>query len=147
MGADIHFHIEVMLTAPEGTEQKDMKWEHYASPSINRNYRLFAYMADVRNNGRVVPLSQPKGLPNDISAITKLDYGNGIDYHSASWFGVPEIDKLRSWVFEQGDSVDGEQWWPYGLEYSVLNTFFFGNYFTDPVKGIEDVRFVFWFDN
>lgn len=71
------------------------------SPIDGRNYDLFALLADVRN-GRgfagcitgdpIVPISQPKGLPVDVSEEIKKESAEwGIDGHSHSWLTVKEI--------------------------------------------------------
>jgi hypothetical protein len=133
MGCDIHLHIEVKIGD---------QWHHYGTPSIDRDYNLFEKMAGVR--GAVdAAISPPKGLPKDCTFLTMLDHSKmAFDAHSASWLGVREIDALEEW--HEGIS----------LEYDVLHTYLFGNSFTGwkhwPEKNshcIQDVRFVFWFDN
>lgn len=42
MGCDIHLHSEVMV---------DGVWHHHAKGQVERNYRLFAKMANVLNDG------------------------------------------------------------------------------------------------
>ena len=64
MGCDIHFHIELK----NGNE-----WVYYANPSLERNYKLFAFLANVRNDFKIIPISKPKGLPKDASLITKIE--------------------------------------------------------------------------
>ena len=78
MGCDIHVHFEIKLNG---------KWEHYSNPSIDRNYELFAKMADVRNDyeNPIIPISFPKGLPKDLSVVTKFEVDHwGSDGHSHS---------------------------------------------------------------
>jgi hypothetical protein len=36
-----------------------------------RNYSLFALLANVRNSAGVKPISEPRGLPEDVSEIVK----------------------------------------------------------------------------
>lgn len=145
MGCDIHVHIEVKM---EG------KWRHYSAPNVRRNYNLFALMAGVRNYENITPVSEPKGLPEDITYITRKHYEDYESFaHDESWLGVEELielnerqkelnlvyipDHLRSFFFSE-----------------TFGGFLFGNSFTgwykypeDNRMGIEDVRFVFWFDN
>lgn len=144
MGCDIHAHIEIRYNG---------KWEHYAMPRIRRNYALFGIMAGVR--GDETPIVEPKGIPDDLSLVTKMDWDrwNG-DAHSASWFNEEEIDKLVEWL---GTQSGGELGSHPDLEWDILNrTYMFGNSITafkhyndtDYVpKGVDAVRLVFWFDN
>ncbi len=153
MGCDIHLHIEVKVNG---------KWEHYAAPSIDRDYRLFATMADVRNEDhRYVPISKPKGFPEDASILTRLlreDYE--IDGHSDSWLDHNEVmileDRLKSFFEEDRKENPRLFSLDYCLEHSILHTYLGENSFTahwryDDIpylpKGITDFRFVFWFDN
>lgn len=126
------------------------KWEHYAAPNIDRWYKLFGLLAGVRDKD-VKPISPPKGLPEDLSTITNLSRATwGREAHDYSWLDASEIatlsDTLKAWGIQDGCRLD------YDLECSILHTYFFGNSFaaavaTDSVPGIEDIRFIFWFDN
>lgn len=70
-------------------------------PYHMRNYDVFAWLADVRN-GRgfagcdtgdaVVPVAEPRGLPDDVSvAVKKLSDDYGSDGHSHSFLTLAEI--------------------------------------------------------
>lgn len=136
MGTDIHLHIEIKI---------NNEWHHYACPSISRDYYLFGKMAGIRvNNG---PISEPKGISADISLITKLSLKEWeSDAHSISWFDVVEIGILEDDLLNN-TSQD--------LEYDILKgTYLFGNSFSgfkeypeQYPEELQDVRFVFWFDN
>jgi len=90
MGCDIHAHAEVRING---------KWEHYSDLHIKRNYELFARMANVRNHGDVEPISEPRGIPEDATFLTKFDFARwGIDAHSASWLSGVEIECLGDWI-------------------------------------------------
>ena len=107
MGTDIHMYIEVLeciqeklkwvnaddwrinryhLKYPSEDTQK-FKVEHIYS---NRNYGVFAILADMRNDDGWDPISQPRGLPPDLSeevkAIWDLD-----GEHTPSWLTLREI--------------------------------------------------------
>ena len=58
-----------------------------------RSYSLFALMANVRNNFGITPISVPRGIPADASAIIKMQAGVnfGDVYHDPSWLSVEEI--------------------------------------------------------
>jgi len=113
MGCDIHFFVEV--------RQKDGKWksvdkwvkedgythvdyneEYYG----NRNYDLFAILANVRNGRGFAGIKtgegfnyidEPRGIPSDVSPEVKECYHewNG-DGHSHSWFTLKEL-KAFNW--------------------------------------------------
>lgn len=140
MGCDIHASSEILV---------NNMWHHYSVLNIGRHYDLFARMANVRNNGGIVPISEPRGIPNDITFITWLDYTRwGEDGHSHSWLSGKEVDELEVWYNE------------YRKKYKDYDRFFFddfgyifGNGYdiqSDPgayPKGVQDSRMIFWFDN
>jgi hypothetical protein len=142
MGCDIHLHIEIKI---------ESKWHHYNHPNVNRNYHLFSKMANVRNypEYNIKPISEPKGFPEDATFTTKFDYENwGNDAHSPSWLDKHDIELLEYW-FNQ------HQIERHSFEFNKQFGYLFGNDFSsindkedDCIpKDIEDVRFVFWFDN
>ena len=145
MGCDIHLHIEVKVGGD---------WQHLHAPSIDRDYRLFAKMAGVRNeDAEIDPITKPRGLPADIAALTRFDAdGWGVDGHSHSFLLADEIAVLSDWAEQAlprrrsyGQTWDMEVEW--GC-YLFRNSFAgFSKYPDDRLAGLEDVRFVFWFDN
>lgn len=145
MGCDIHMHIELKI---------NNVWEHYACPKVKRWYDLFGLLANVRNEV-IEPISKVKGLPNDISIITSLDYKQMKgDAHSESYLNADEILKLSE-TLRKWETRDNVGFLAYDLENEILNTYLFGNSFAWHKKyddchlpeNVEDVRFVFWFDN
>jgi len=136
MGCDIHFYVEV---------KTENGWELYAQPRIERNYTLFTKLADVRGEGFVKPIAKEKGLPDDISYLVRKSYEeNKSDNHNMSYITRNEIVEFSEWL----SSIKK------GLEYDILNTYLEGNSFAGFYKcpdekpdWIEDIRFVFWFDN
>ncbi len=141
MGCDIHLHIEVKI---------DGAWEHYAQLGPHRDYPAFAKMANVRNcdpgsEHHTIPISKPKGLPQELSKLTELDLNEWAgDAHSHSWLNRDELATLVVWWRQRSDvshSTRDEH-----LE-SWVGTYLYGNGFDYPTKFLEDVRFVFWFDN
>ena len=141
MGCDIHFHGEVKI---------DGKWHHYSAPNIPRSYQLFAKMADVRNYGDIVPICRPRGLPPDASVVTALEAKNyGRDGHSHSFLMADEVAELEQWA--ESHLLDSAERWKF---HDRFWGYLFGNtwsgFVTHPEErpqGVEDVRFVFWFDN
>jgi hypothetical protein len=119
MGTDIHFYVEKKVngkwvTADRWIDEEDwdgdnkikFKRVRYEDSFYHdRNYDLFAILADVRNGygfagcvtGRgFTPISPPKGLPKDVSkeVQSESDRWNG-DGHSHSWFTIAELDKYK----------------------------------------------------
>lgn len=103
MGCDIHLYVEVR--GADGTWQSADEWERdtddgytwvdvpYEKEYYNgRNYSLFAMLADVRNRDGLIPFSQPRGLPADVSAIVKEASDSwDSDGHSHSYFTAAEL--------------------------------------------------------
>ena len=139
MACDIHIHSEVKIRGV---------WHHHCEINMVANYAMFAKMCGVRNweGSGIVPLSEPKCLPDDITLLTRLhlDKWQDNDGHSASWLGREEIFGLFSFI--EKDEVN------FG-EYFVERNFPY--LFDGPLhafkerkpKIIEDVRIVFIFDN
>lgn len=137
MGCDIHIHAEVKI---EG------KWEHYDQPDCRRDYDLFEKMAGVRGDIKNA-IAAPRGIPEDASTMTKFDAERwDSDGHSHSWLSAQEIYELAEWdeARSKTRTVFGREWdqWLFGNSYSG-----FIKYPEDRPEGVEDVRFVFWFDN
>ena len=96
MGTDIHCHLERRTAAGQ-------PWERVADAAVvdDRNYNLFAMMADVRNGHGFAgvrtgegfaPIARPRGLPDDccldVMMAAERWAGNG---HSHSWLTIAEI--------------------------------------------------------
>ncbi len=141
MGCDIHLHTEIKVNG---------KWEHYGNPNVPRNYSLFAKMAGVR--GEQDPIVAPRGMPIEASVITELDYERWYgDGHSHSWLNAEEISELCDWYEEYRKNI--------GCDFMACSSsrifgYLFGNYWSgffkypeDRTPRVEDIRFVFWFDN
>lgn len=110
MGTDIHVCVERRV---DGMWNAVLKPDDYTEDSlywldVNRNYSLFAILADVRNGyggDGFIPISKPRGLPSDVSAEILKDHAEGWD-HSISWLTLQEIldydwtqiTKRRGWV-------------------------------------------------
>ena len=149
MGCGIHLHSEV---------KRNGVWKHHCEAKITRNYALFAKMADVRNDRRspITPISKPKGLPEDATELTKLHSEKyGVDGHSHSWLNAKEISDLHKWI---RDETNPKEW--FGGDHSSRwehqnMPYFMGNFLNGFVDypeewtdcGVEDVRYVFFFDN
>lgn len=96
---------------PDGFEWNPKKTDR---PYIHRNYRLFSILANVRNGfgfagcdtgDPLVPISMPKGLPDDVSPEIKNESENwGCDGHSHSWFTLAD---LKSYNWDQTAVIRG----------------------------------------
>lgn len=136
MGCDIHVHTEVKING---------KWEHVGNPNVSRNYQLFAKMAGVR--GDEPAIVEPRGFPPDASFLTRFDYEHdGSDAHTPSWLTGEEIDLLDEWYRAKYNSstrytyIEDEFGFLFGNGWNVKR---YPNY---QPKGVEDSRWVFWFD-
>lgn len=108
MGCDIHMHFEYQSPWDKSIPRKwvdgnfyrkslyvdDIDSEEYSIVSIypHRNYSLFAVLADVRNSEGIIPISQPRGLPEDANSFIIKDSNSwGCDGHSHSYFTLREL--------------------------------------------------------
>ena len=82
-----HFKLNPYFDNDRDDEEIDKWW--IVPIFDDRNYALFATLADVRNYEYIKPVSEPRGLPDDIHYITKeLADSWGTDGHSHSPFNV-----------------------------------------------------------
>jgi hypothetical protein len=131
MGCDIHAHLEVKINGA---------WEHLNIVGMSRNYRAFAKMANVRNNGEIEPISKPRGIPSNASVVTRyMRDSYGLDGHSESWLSLDEMRELAKWVtIDDPDKYAAHKW--FRNQFGIYA--FEGS---DPY--FDDYRLVFWFDN
>lgn len=84
MGCDIHTQAEKLV---------DGKWQVVGAHDeflSDRNYRVFAFLANVRNGEGVDEISEPRGLPKGyVSDENNEDWYMGD--HSYSWLSVQEL--------------------------------------------------------
>ncbi len=148
MGCDIHFHSEV---------KRKGVWQHHSEANIERNYALFAKMAGVRNywEDKIKPISKPKGIPEDATELTRLDADRyGTDGHSHSWLDAKEVSILHKFINDKSNPLE---WFAHGAGFFEHKNFpyFMGSHLNGFIdypedwndKEVEDVRYVFFFDN
>lgn len=137
MACDIHAHVEVQI---------DGQWEHYSVLNVPRNYALFTKLCGVRQVEGVEPIGPPRGIPHDITKMTKFNLELWKDdSHSHSWIDGKQAQEVEDWFNEtQKARVHPAEPWGY----------LFGNSFGTPEtrdprmqNRVGDVRIVFWFDN
>ncbi|QWF16385.1 hypothetical protein [Lysobacter capsici] len=117
----------------------------------NRDYRRFSFMAGVRNEYffNIVPISEPRGFPLDVSAFVREQAGESdadtSDIHSRSWLTVDELltfDYDAPLRFSQRGR-------PQRLEADTYRDFLDEGFHPElellQALGVE--RLVFWFDN
>jgi hypothetical protein len=175
MGCDIHSFAEV--------KNRDTgKWEHVTdhftlddfdkdwykkekgdSPFNWRSYSMFAFLAGVRNYDHCTPISEPKGLPSDVSDEIKADYvrWDG-DAHSESFLTLKELLDFdydqKFWNRRVMKQVSDNHWNGAALAEEGEGTILtyrenLGSWFFTHLNDLkalgepEDVRIVFWFDN
>lgn len=131
MGCDIHFYVEKKVkgkwvAADKYTKDEDgnLNVDYDDRFYAGRNYNLFAILANVRNGigfagcktgGGFIPISEPKGLPEDVSQKVKdISDGWDCDGHSHSWFTVKELLDYdwtqKSNLIGVVNAVDFERW-------------------------------------
>lgn len=140
MATDIHTHIEVKL---EGRDE----WLHYAAPAVQRNYTLFGLMSNIGRDLDVRPIVPPRGLPADLSEITRACWeadSRSFRPHGMSWLGVKDLRILRARYSDAlGTRFDGLR---DDLEHGIFRTYLDGSALTDIRAPFADLRVVFWFD-
>ncbi len=157
MGCDIHAFAEVR-------SKKTGKWsDDDFRPFDDRNYSLFAFLANVRNYDCCEPIAQPRGIPDDVSDYVNEEHQTWLfDGHSASHLTLRELlefdyDKTF-WNRRVDKQIGPNHWTGAGLaeegEGQVISyrENLGENFFAD-LKHLatlgepDDVRIVFWFDN
>jgi len=145
MGCDIHVYVEFKIWYGENKD----KWfdgDHYRfNPFFGsdeyekkmeivpiydgRNYSLFSVLAGVRNYGGNIPISEPKGIPEDCCEQIKTECESwDCDGHSHSYFTLKELldyQKVQPPIKHSGyitkeaselldNGVKPESWWQGG---------------------------------
>ena len=104
MGCDIHLCVEVKYGNDDFWTNADYRKinpyrEYENEPYLikvpfceDRNYTLFATLANVRNYGNTPYISEPRGLPDDVTDNTYIESERwGEDGHSHSYFTLKEL--------------------------------------------------------
>lgn len=123
MGCDIHTHVEYRANACVGIDEngnaifrlrwlcgdyfktawyyRDSNKRRLAVVEIcgERNYDRFATLANVRNYGGTPYISEPRGLPEDVTNLVNEDYESYCgDAHSPSYVTLKELIEYQSTV-------------------------------------------------
>lgn len=61
-------------------------------PYDDRNYELFSVLADVRNSWDILPISKPRGYPDDLHVFSKWLLDEWVfAEHSPTWLALDEV--------------------------------------------------------
>jgi hypothetical protein len=144
MGCDIHSHAEKRNKETGAWEKvhdcflsdefhrREYGKDRTDEPFVYRNYNLFAFLAGVRNRIGCVPISFPKGIPDDVSDEVRHSYNLwNYDSHSASYLYLRE---MLEYNYDEAREYLSEDYFKVIEELKAIG---------DP----DDVRVVFWFDN
>ena len=84
MGCDIHLYVEHKL---------DGKWAPVSGEFYDqRNYSLFAILANVRNGADFKPITKYRGLPSDVSKVVlQKSESWDLDAHNHNWLLLSEL--------------------------------------------------------
>lgn len=191
MGCDIHIHTEILRNV-HGTEtwvngdfyKRNPDYSHsegeekYEKVSVfrGRDYRVFSILADVRSDGNNPYISQPKGLPKDVTASVEEEAEFwGLDGHSHSYLNLDELKQYlekyptvecegfisqdQADKLDQGISPNSWCGWTSDKSYVRRKWNTPNNSLENIISALEDrghemyvydpkkIRIVFWFDN
>lgn len=176
MGADIHIHVEIRkngkwnkFTGKHFSSGYSYKEEKSSAPFDWRSYRMFGFLASVRDDD-IRPIKEPTyKLPSDVSKGVFIEWkrweGDG---HSISFITLRELIEFD---FNQNLRTPGQEFstnsknvifekiyipkfnddWEVKTYYDIVGgpdgTFCKNIEELSELGGLDDVRIVFWFDN
>lgn len=134
MGSDIHLYVEHRHDGRWRSVHRFVEEQYDGEPYLRckdpwyteRNYHVFAILADVRNGygfagvptgDGFVPISKPRGLPHDCDPrIRQLSDQWGDDGHSHSWLTLDEIVRY-DWTQQTRlyGMINGPHWLKWNL--------------------------------
>lgn len=168
MGCDIHSVAEYYDTSAKKWRGRSLYFKDpYAEntwrirgPFEYRSYGVFGFLANVRNYSGIPPLSEPRGLPLDISGTADdlVTYWS-LDGHSHSWFTVEELTQFNYDAIVEDLRVTRELAPGFfsggcttkrGEGVTMTWREFLGSLFFEDLEELQREgiqRIVFWFDN
>jgi hypothetical protein len=92
MGCDIHLWIEKRDLEGRWQPAEAYNEDNYYQSDLydTRSYKLFSLLADVRNDGSIKPIVEPRELPDDMSPIV-AELARHFADHSHSWLTLREL--------------------------------------------------------
>ena len=159
MGCDIHAYAEIR--GSDGTWQyagdnafPGNEYDKNCPFDGARDYRMFGFLADVRNYSHSPVIAEPRGVPDDASVKVRAEHDWWeSDAHSASWLTLAE---LLAYDYDQtfwDRRINGRALAEEGEGVHLPLREFLGEGFFGYLDGLrrlgdpENVRIVFWFDN
>lgn len=116
MGCDIHVYLEKYTSINGkstwvnvdywqknpyfGITEDEREYEH-VSCYVGRNYDLFGILAGVRSSED--PIDEPRGLPEDVTEVTKKEYERGDMIHTPTYYTLKE---LKDYLYENSDNKE-----------------------------------------
>lgn len=172
MGCDIHMCVEVKYSNDDFWTNADyMRINPYKEypdePYLiqvplfsDRDYFLFATLADVRNYDSTPYISKPRGIPEDVTDNTYCKIKEwGEDGHSHSYFTLKELIDFanknlpvkhnREWEETTNESLNRliEKIKQRADEISIIFNFEWNKNYEKAYQQSDRIRIVFWFDN
>lgn len=108
MGCDIHCCIE--YASPRRSDGSRWDYKPFARElNMGRDYDLFALMAGVRGEEGIVPVCEPKGLPEGVSTVFLLRSGYQVDDELADHEvdGYCSREEAERWVRDGASAYIG----------------------------------------
>ncbi len=88
MGTDISIHVEI---------KRVNQWCFLEDLEINRSYRLFATLANVRNDFGIIPIHKEfKGLPKDVTIDIEDSDLEEFGYTGYTWLLLSEMEEYKN---------------------------------------------------
>ena len=155
MGCDIHSFAEVRKNGrwekvgdvfPLDDLEKEYYKQDFGDAPFNwRDYNLFGWLADVRNESCFPAISQPRGLPDGLSSeVVEVinEWQSAGAGHSYSWLSLSELLEVNYDVtcMHKNDSK------PVSLREHLSEGYFNVLNILKAIGDPNDVRIVFWFD-
>lgn len=137
MGVDLRFHVETKING---------RWEHYNCGTAFRSYEFFDRIFTIEDEGKA--MFPAKGLPDDISEVTKVSFERNDDGNfGMTWLTPDELNEVlesidRDFVPEMGKIIKDR----FGYLFNNWLWSFEKHRGDYPAK-IESVRIIIWFDN
>lgn len=159
MGCDLYSYVEQQNDHGTWEHKRWEPLEQYEDgPFTARIYRVYGFLADVRNYSQVPPIAKVRGLPDDVSAEVRAEDGKWGGYgHSHSHLTV---DELAAFDYDQSfedrrvtrGNNGGRTAVSGGGEMTTFREFFGADFFRDldvlvVMNRDRPTRVVFWFDN
>lgn len=151
----------IYMTSHVETRNDDGTWTHehweplaeYENGPFERQcYGVFGWLADIRNYSAVTPISEERGLPEDVSASVLAEYGDDCNVCGASWLTVDELMAVDYDQHIEDRRGDNGTTLPAGDGETTSLREFLGDPFfrdLDVLRVLNDkrpARVVFWFD-